>query len=469
MARRISLIVIALIIALLGIVAVPLGLHAASQDRSDFREQTTSAAVTVASIAEDRLAENEHGTSLAQALVALDRQGEQVAIYASNGRLVAKGRLTPSVPSRLVTDVLTDSRVVVVSSAEWLMVIAPVLADDGAGNLGVVALSRSTEPLEHRIDALWTWLTLASVAGLAAAALTAVALARWVSKPLSGLETAAQRLGGGELDARSPADAGPREVRKLASNFNLMAGRLETLVAGHQAMMADVSHQVRTPLAALRLRLDVLALAAPPPLADELAGAQVEIARLSRMVSGLLAVARAENRTSAPVTVPVDAAIKDRASAWLPAADEKPVTIDIDIAIAEPVTARLGEGHLEQILDNVLANAIEAVDVGGHIQISTGQAGDMVRVVIADDGPGMSEQQRRAALRRYVSATPGGTGLGLAIVHRLVTSDGGTIELSDTPGGGLTVTMNLPLASRERPSWRPGAQSTGRLAKSADF
>ena len=193
---------------------------------------------------------------------------------------------------------------------------------------------------------------------------------------------------------------------------------------------------------------------APEPLADELAGAQDEVARLSRMVDGLLAVARAENVTSAQVLVQVDAVIGDRAAAWLPAAEERPVSLEV--TVAEPVTARLGDGHLEQVLDNLLANALEAVPAGGHIRVGAVAAGTTVRITVADDGPGMSEQQRQAALRRYVTATPGGTGLGLAIVHRLVTSDGGTITLSDTAGGGLTVTLDLPAAPRDRPSWRSG-------------
>jgi signal transduction histidine kinase len=155
------------------------------------------------------------------------------------------------------------------------------------------------------------------------------------------------------------------------------------------------------------------------------------------------------------VPVPVDVLIRDRVAAWLPAAEEKPVALD---AMAEePLTARLGEGHLEQILDNLLANALDAVPVGGHIRVSASQSGQidgMVRIVVADDGPGMTQAQRRAALRRYVTATPGGTGLGLAIVHRLVTSDGGTIDLSETPGGGLTVTVDLPATARERSGWR---------------
>ncbi len=117
-----------------------------------------------------------------------------------------------------------------------------------------------------------------------------------------------------------------------------------------------------------------------------------------------------------------------------------------------PLTAMLGEGHLEQILDNLLANALEAAKADGRIQVRGCQAGGLVRITVIDDGPGMSTAERRAALRRYVTATPGGTGLGLAIVHRLVTSDGGTIELSDTPGGGLTVTLDLPAVARERMS-----------------
>ena len=98
---------------------------------------------------------------------------------------------------------------------------------------------------------------------------------------------------------------------------------------------------------------------------------------------------------------------------------------------------------------------------GGHIKVSAAAAAAPVfRSWSADDGPGMDPQQRRNAFRRFTSSTPGGTGLGLAIVYRLVTSNGGTAELSDTPGGGLTVTLQLPAAPRERSSRRPAAISS---------
>ena len=268
-------------------------------------------------------------------------------------------------------------------------------------------------------------------------------LARWVSRPLSSLDAAAQRLGGGALDTRSAAGHGPPEVRRLARNFNGMAGRLESLVHGNRATMADVSHQLRTPLAALRLRLDVLSQDTDPETAEELAGAQDEIARLSRMVDGLLALARAENVLVEPVSIRVDEVIRDRAAAWRPVAEERGV--ELRPSCAGPVPAMAGEGHLEQILDNLLANALDAVPAGGHVQVSAVRRGGRG----ADGGGGRRAGDDARASRRWRSAgssaaRPAGAGLGLAIVHRLVTSNGGSAALSDTPGGGLTVTVTLP-------------------------
>jgi len=309
-------------------------------------------------------------------------------------------------------------------------------------------LSRSSVELEERVGVLWAWLAAVGLAVLAAAAVAAIALARWVSRPLNALDAAAQRLGSGALDTRSSAGHGPPEVRRLARNFNSMAGRLESLVHGNRATMADVSHQLRTPLAALRLRLDVLTQDTDTDTAEELAGAQHEIARLSHLVDGLLALARAENVLVEPVSVRVDQLIRDRAAAWRPVAEERGV--ELRPSCNGPVPAMLGEGHLEQVLDNLLANALDAVPAGGHIQVSAAAGEDGARVVVADDGPGMTPHQQEMAFRRFVSSTPGGAGLGLAIVHRLVTSNGGSAGLSDTPGGGLTVTVTLPAERPDR-------------------
>jgi signal transduction histidine kinase len=323
----------------------------------------------------------------------------------------------------------------------------------------VVVLSRSTGELDERLRVLWAWLIAVAAAGLMAAAIVAVTFARWVARPLSDLDAAAQRLGGGALDTRSAAGQGPPEVRRLAGTFNTMAGRLEALVHGHRATMADVSHQLRTPLAALRLRLDLLMQDADQATTAELADAQEEIARLSRLVDGLLAIARAENVVVEPVEVAVDSVIRDRASAWRPVAEERGVALTA--RCHGPVRASLGDGHLEQILDNVLANALDAVPSGGHVRVNGGLSGLGARITVADDGPGMSPQQREAAFRRFATSSPGGAGLGLAIVHRLVTSNGGDAALSDTPGGGLTVTIDLPAPQPDRAGARFRQQPSG--------
>jgi signal transduction histidine kinase len=442
MARRIAATVVALIAVLLGVVAVPLGLITAAHDSHSFQDEAVNSGTTLASVAEEKLSDRVSGPALSRDIGRLRQEGDQVSVFDKAGRWLAGTTVRPAIPPGGIGRTLDRLTPVTRQAGGRLLVLAPVLTDEGGSTVGAVALSRPTGPLQHRITVLWVLLGAVSAAGLLAAAVLATALARWVSRPLSVLEAAAQRLGNGALDTRSPVGPGPSEVRRLASNFNTMAGRLEALVVGHQAMMADVSHQLRTPLAALRLRLDVLAQDCDEPVAVELAGAQEEIARLSRLVDGLLAVARAEQVVTEPVQVPVDAVIRDRTAAWRPAAEERNVALSA--ITADPVQARMGEGQLEQILDNLLANALDAAPAGGNVWVSATATGSSAQIVIADDGPGMSEQQQRTAFRRFSSATPGGTGLGLAIVHRLVTSNGGSAELSDTPGGGLTITLQLP-------------------------
>jgi len=448
-ARRIVIAVLALVVAVLGVVAVPLGLVTASQDSRDFRDEATASATTLANTAEERLDDGDHGPALARDVHLLSRSGDRVKVVDSAGATVISTAAGPAVSAAQLRQAMATGRTADHSVDDYYVVIAPVLRDHGRGSVGAVVLARPTLGISGRIAVLWGIIAAIAGLGLVAAALVAIGLARWVSRPLVELERAAQALGDGELSARSPDSTGPSDVRRLAANFNQMAARLEALVRGHQATMADVSHQLRTPLAALRLRLDLLAQDSDAEAAAELAGAQDEIARLSRLVNGLLAVARAENVGTRHVTIPLDTLIRTRVAAWRPAADERDVSLQADL---EAVSARMGEGQLEQVLDNLIANALDALPPGGSIRISTSAAGDKARIVVADNGPGMSPQQQQVAFRRFATSNGGGTGLGLAIVDRLAVASGGKASLSDTPGGGLTVTIVLPLARPDRGS-----------------
>ena len=267
----------------------------------------------------------------------------------------------------------------------------PVFLRGRYGLVGTVILARSTSSLNGDIVKLWVILGTIAVVAMIGAALLAFGLARWVSRPLAGLDAAAGRLADGDLAIRAVVDSGPPELRRLATTFNTMAGRLEALVHGNRAVIADVSHQLRTPLAALRLRLDLLA-ADPDPdpetTGHELAGALEELARLSRLVDGLLAVARAENVVPVPAAVDVAEVARERVVAWHPVADDRGIVLEAGEGgraggmgagararsgwgARSPVLAWMGEGHLEQVLDNLIANALDALSAGGHVTVTT--------------------------------------------------------------------------------------------------
>ena len=448
MTRRIALTVLALVTVLLTLAVVPLGVLLTDREQTSIRASAQADAQQLAAAAEETLSDHRSDTSMLQLLATAQARGDCVAVYDSASRLVARTPCADAtgggVPA-LLSATLAHPQTSAQQTGERFTVATPV--GDIQDISGVTVLTRSADPLNDRIWAVWGWLALIGVAGLLAGTFVSVRLARWVGSPLRTLDEAAQRLGEGALEVRAPAGQGPQEVRRLAATFNTMAGRTEALVHGHRTVVADVSHQLRTPLAALRLRLDLLAADVDGDAAQELAGAQEEIARLSRLVDGLLAVARAESAVPRPVAVPVNRVAAERLTAWEPVAAERRVALSV--RGTDGLVVLLGAGDLEQMLDNLLANALDAVPEGGTVSIraeaGSGLAGQAtVELRVIDDGPGMSPLARESAFRRFGNPEASGTGLGLAIVHRLVTANGGTARLEDAEGGGLTVVLELP-------------------------
>jgi signal transduction histidine kinase len=362
------------------------------------------------------------------------------------------------------------------TTGSWVLAAMPVYQRGKGPLVGTVILAKSTGPLDHEILELWIILGTIAAVAMIAAALMGFGLARWVSRPLKSLDTAARRLADGDLAIRAKVGSGPPELRRLGTTFNTMAARLEALVHGNRAVIADVSHQLRTPLAALRLRLDLLAADTDPETGHELAGALDELARLSRLVDGLLTVARAENVVPVPVVVDVAEVASERVVAWHPVADDRSIILVAATAgnggglgsalgvgryTGTPVLAWIGEGHLEQILDNLIANALEALNPGNLVRLTTSVTAAGVRITVSDNGPGMSAEDRDRAFLRFTTSSPNGTGLGLAIVHRLAISNGGTARLDETPGGGLTVTLDFPgVPVTNGSAGAPGTSST---------
>jgi signal transduction histidine kinase len=426
---------------------LPLGFAMAHQHEQDYRSGTLTIARTLAAAAEERLADHENSTTLPRTLTALRQQygpAMTVAVIDHDGHVVDGRKTGLYTPARAAPALAGRARLS--DHGDRLLAVVPVNGHTGKA-AGAVLLSRPLTPLNDRVRWLWIRLSVVAVVAVTAAVMLAVALARWAGRPLRVLEAAAESLGGGDLAARAEPPRQPAEVRRLAERFNVMAARLEGLVHDHRTMLADVSHQLRTPLAALRLRMELLATDAPD--AGEFEAALEELARLARLVDGLLAVARAENVTEPSVPLAVTGLLTDRAEAWRPIAAERDVRLTVETTGA--ITALAVPGHLEQVIDNLIDNALTATPPDGHVRLAARRSGHRVGVTVTDDGPGMSAAAKAEAFRRFRSGGQAGTGLGLAIVHRLITADSGKVRLDDTPGGGLTVTLDLPAVDRAGP------------------
>jgi signal transduction histidine kinase len=492
-------------IVLVGAVGT-LTLNATSHDRNSFSQAAAGTARTDAVLAQAQLildarALPKHvkpsANATAQASISLltmvkeaRQAGDSLLVLTSSGRQVIDAAMPAGNWDPLVSEASEQAQPAILASqpvqpvtemaGSYVIAAMPVV---GQGPLaftvvGTVLLARPTTSLDNEILALWVILGSVAAVAIIAAALLAFGLARWVSRPLKGLDAAARRLADGDLAIRAKVGSGPPELRRLGTTFNTMAGRLEALVHGNRAVIADVSHQLRTPLAALRLRLDLLAADtshSDPETAHELAGALDELARLSRLVDGLLTVARAENVVPVPMAVDVAEVARERVVAWHPVADDRSIVLiaaaaggagsglggalGVGRSAGAPVLAWIGEGHLEQILDNLIANALEALSPGNMVRLTTSATAAGVQITVADNGPGMSAEDRERAFLRFTTSSPNGTGLGLAIVHRLATSNGGTAWLDETPGGGLTVTLDFPGAPAPNGS-APASTST---------
>ncbi len=465
MTRRILAALAGLTAVLLAAVVVPLGAFAAHHDQQVFVERTEAAALALASQAEERLADAKERGSIAP--IAVADPSDRLSVFDAHGRPVAGVTNAVSISARDRSAALLGQR-----SEHWVdepdrfVVVLPVTSSGRV--VGIAALARPAGPLRSEQARLWLGLAAAGTAALVAAVLLALALARWVGRPLRRLEAAAVHLGEGSLSARASTDDGPTEIQQLSATFNQMAGRLESLLASQRNVLADVSHQLRTPLAALRLRLELMRQDASDDAraqASDLDGLLAEVHRLSQLVDGLLAVARAENTTPAPEAIDVTAVTAGRVEAWTPVADDAGVSLSCSAVAASALATA---GHLEQVLDNLLANAIEATPRGGSITVTMSRLTDSVRVVIADTGPGMSAAAREQALRRFWSGGSGEhetgaspkdrqssehrSGLGLAIADRLLAVDQGSLTLDAGIEGGLVAIVELPVARKRHPA-----------------
>jgi signal transduction histidine kinase len=463
--RRLLLSYLSITVFVLLVLEIPLGIAYATSERRRLTSALQHDALALAIRAEEGLERNDT-KSLTGLVDQYQRDtGARVVIVARNGALLADSdpprsgernvASRPEFRTALAGRENSGTRHSDTLGQSFLYFAVPVV--NGNRVVGALRVTHPTSFLDAHIRR--TWLVLAGVAAviLGVVFLVSLRLARQVTKPLDDLERAADELGAGDLDARARVPEGPPELRHLAQSFNATATRLQELVSSQQAFVADASHQLRTPLAALRLRLENLEeeldSAARPGVDDEIrddaAGALAEVARLSRLVDGLLELARAEQVASTPEPLDLAPLVGERVDAWTALADERDVVLVAEVPDA--LLARSTPGRLEQVLDNLVSNALEVAPPGSVVRVVGARANGVVELSVVDAGPGMTPEHRARAFDRFWRPSgadrDGGSGLGLAIVARLVAADGGTVALHEAPGGGLAAIVTLRPAS----------------------
>jgi len=397
----------------------------------------------------------------------------RVVVSDADGRIIAA---SPGASSRVATAAMVlaqqgaevRDRYDADGLGQAVGVAVPVLAGGQVQGAVLVEASRSATAVRIRNN----WLLLGALGGaiLLVVGLVSTLLARSFTKPLADLDRGAARLGDGDLAARVAVPDDPPELTGLARSFNATAERLETLVRSQQAFVADASHQLRTPLAALRLRLENLEAEQADGAevgSDDIERSLAEVQRLSQLVDSLLVLTRAEADRRSPESIDLGAVVAARRDAWAAYAAEAGVRMDAEIPA---IRVRSVPGRLEQVLDNLISNALDVAPAGSAIRVQVRKRGDVAEVQVRDGGPGIPAEQRARAFDRFwrggaVRRDGGGFGLGLAIVRELVAADGGDVELADAPEGGLAVIFRLPLAGSPTvaPIETPGPAEAARV------
>jgi signal transduction histidine kinase len=455
MTRRLVATYLILAAVVLVALEVPLGIINARGERRDLERRVERDAVALAALVEDALQEGARPGDATLRRIVGDyavSTGARVVVVGPGGRALADsdderelGRdfsTRPEIAAALNGVVATGTRRSDTLDADLLYVAVPVAS--GGAVRGAVRASVPTSRLDSLVRRYWLVLGGVALVVLAAVAVAGLWLARWVSRPLTDLRDATRRAEAGDLSVRADAGEGPEEVREVASAFNDMVGRLDGLVGTQEKFVADASHQLRSPLTALRLRIENLQHDADAATADELESALGEVDRLARLVNGLLALARAERRAHERAPQDVGALVRERADAWRAAAAERGVDLEADAPAG--LAAALAPGSLEQVLDNLVANALAVAPAGSAVTLAAARADGSVVMSVTDQGPGMAPEDRANAFDRFWRGREDrpGSGLGLAIVKSLVEADDGTVRLEEPPGGGLRAVVALP-------------------------
>ena len=329
-----------------------------------------------------------------------------------------------------------------------LATAAPVLGGTRGGRVvGAVRITQSVAAVRRAVRRTTAGLLLVGVIVLALGLAAGGFIAGQFVRPIRHMRGAAARVAGGDLETRVALE-GSTEERSLARSFNDMTDRIRDMLGRQQAFVADASHQLRTPLAGLRLRLEeARAAGVSPEAARELSAGEHEIDRVAQLVDELLVLSSAGEPDAAAEPIDLAAAAAAAQDRWGPLARERGRRIVLGRP-RDATVASAARADVDRALDALVENALRYAPEGSTVELRA--AGETIEVL--DAGPGLAPGEAETVFGRFHRGsagrrTPGGTGLGLTIARTLARRWGGevTIENRGSDGdAGTRAALNLP-------------------------
>ena len=318
------------------------------------------------------------------------------------------------------------------------------------GRLAKLAVAQSLAGIDSTVRRTAILLLIGGAVSLLLAGFGAWHVAGRAMRPVNRMTMRAGAIDLEDLHQRVPVPPARDELNRLALTFNAMLDRLQSGVAARERLIADASHELRAPLAAMRAELDVSLRhddldAASRPVLESM---REEVARMSRVVDNLLTLARIDGNQLDLLVAPTDLRdLADRAARTHAAAAQ---AAGVAIAVTgDPVTAGCDPDRIEQVVGNLLDNALRVAPQGSTIRIDVATTESAGTLSVTDAGPGVPEDLREHIFERFARLDPargrsGGAGLGLAISREIATAHGGSLDLAATGPTGSTFTLTLP-------------------------
>lgn len=455
---RTSLLLALAYVVLLAIVAlgVPLALNLEGRVNAEVKSQAQGQADLIAATAADLLGANRRSElntvvtttadSVRGRVLVVDRSGIVLADSAGPGRVGTSYASRPEIASALEGERVQTQRSSKTLGEQILATAVPIVRNKST--VGAVRITQSVGAVSEAIRTVEIGLGIVALVVLAIGLTVGAFLAREISRPLRRLQQVAGEVAAGDLDARATIE-GSTEQRSLSASFNEMASRLKRLLGSQKAFVADASHQLRTPLTGLRLRIEeAKAVGVSREAEAELDAGLVEVDRLAAIVEELLLLSRAGERELPGEVVMLGDVASDAVDRWRGSAEERPILLVL--SQRSDSAAWCARADADRALDALIENALIYSPPGGEVSVAALPG----RIEVRDRGPGIDPGEQEAVFERFHrgSASRGGapgSGLGLAISRELARAWGGDVTLAGRQGGGAVATLSLPRAPGE--------------------